>query len=165
MLRRNYYGEHLTQGVVIVKEGYQGTSAPPRVEIIEAGHPLPDTRGVNGAQQIYALLADTRPDDLVVCLISGGGSALLVSPAPGVSLGDLQNLTSSLLACGATINEINALRKHLDTVKGGGLARLASPATVVTLILSDVVGDPLDVIASGPTVPDSTTFGRLTRCW
>jgi hydroxypyruvate reductase len=104
------------------------------------------------------LLAGGRPDDLVICLISGGGSALLVDPAPGLSLSDLQGLTSTLLASGASINEINALRKHLDRMKGGGLARLASPATLITLVISDVVGNPLDVIASGPTVPDSTSF-------
>jgi hydroxypyruvate reductase len=104
------------------------------------------------------MLQDTQPEDLVICLFSGGGSALLVSPPPGITLEDLQTLTSHLLACGASINEINNLRKHLDQVKGGNLARLVAPAHVVTLILSDVVGDPLDVIASGPTVPDPTTF-------
>lgn len=151
-------GDRLTQGIVIVKEGYAGDISPEKVAILEAGHPLPDERGVAGAARILALLEDTRPDDLVICLISGGGSALLVSPAPGLTLADMQALTSALLACGANIGEINALRKHLDQVKGGQLARLAAPAHLATLILSDVVGDPLDVIASGPTVPDTTTF-------
>ena len=94
----------------------------------------------------------------MIALISGGGSALMMLPVPGVSLEDIQRLTSGLLACGATINEMNTLRKHLDQIKGGGLARMASPASLATLILSDVVGNPLDVIASGPTVPDTSTF-------
>jgi hydroxypyruvate reductase len=105
-----------------------------------------------------ALLEQASARDLVLVLISGGGSALLTLPAPGISLDDVQAMTALLLACGASINEINSLRKHLDIIKGGGLARMATPATVVTLILSDVVGNPLDVIASGPTVPDETTF-------
>jgi hydroxypyruvate reductase len=130
------------------------------IRILEAGHPLPDERGVTGSQQIEDLLSGTQPDDLVICLISGGGSALLVSPSPGITLDDMQELTTSLLACGANINEINALRKHLDRVKGGGLAGMAAPAAIATLILSDVVGDPLDVIASGPTVPDPSTYGQ-----
>jgi hydroxypyruvate reductase len=104
------------------------------------------------------LLANTAQDDLVICLMSGGASALLVSPAPGLTLADLQSLTSALLACGASIYEINTLRKHLEQLKGGGLARLAAPARVATLILSDVIGNPLEVIASGPTVPDPSTF-------
>lgn len=154
-------GDRLTQGVVIVKEGHLGNAdLPERIEILEAGHPVPDERGVLGGQRIQGLLQELQPDDLVISLISGGGSALLTLPAPGVSLSDLQSLTTALLACGATINEINSLRKHLDRMKGGGLACLASPATIVTLILSDVVGDPLDVIASGPTVPDPTRFDQ-----
>jgi len=154
-------GERLSGGVVIVKEGHAVTGTltiPARVEILEAGHPLPDHRGVEGAGRIADLLSGTSAQDLIICVISGGGSALLVSPTPGVSLADLHALTNALLACGASINEINTLRKHLETLKGGGLARLASPAQLGTLILSDVVGDPLDVIASGPTVPDPSTY-------
>lgn len=151
-------GDRLERGIVIVKEGHAGQEALPGVELLEAGHPIPDERGVAGAARILELLSDTRPDDLVLCLISGGGSALLVSPTPGISLGDLQELTSALLACGASINEINTLRKHLDQVKGGQLARSAAPAHLASLILSDVVGDPMDIIASGPTVPDPSTF-------
>jgi len=152
-------GEWLTEGTVIVKEGYAGSSSQTlRCEILEAGHPIPDERGFQATRRIKEILTSAQEDDLVVCLISGGGSALMTSPADGLGLDDLQALTSALLACGANINEINALRKHLDTIKGGGIARLAAPATVVTLILSDVVGDPLDVIASGPTVPDTSTF-------
>jgi hydroxypyruvate reductase len=156
--------DYLIRGVVIVKEGHtnfqslENRRAIRGITIYEAGHPVPDERGVHATQQIINILSDTQCDDLIICLISGGGSALMLSPVPGVSLGDLQGLTSQLLACGANINEINSLRKHLDRVKGGGLAQMAAPAQVVTLILSDVVNDPLDVIASGPTVPDTTTF-------
>jgi hydroxypyruvate reductase len=105
-----------------------------------------------------SLLHSAQAGDLVIVVISGGGSALLTAPAEGLALADLQALTNALLACGANIQEINTLRKHLDGIKGGGLARAAFPADVLTLILSDVIGDPLDVIASGPTVPDPTTF-------
>ncbi len=138
----------------------QGEDLPGSVAVLEAGHPVPDSRGVAGASRLVELLAQTTAEDLVVCLISGGGSALLHLPAPGLSLEDLQALTRVLLECGATINEINTLRKHLEQLKGGGLARLAAPARVVTLILSDVVGNPLDIIASGPTVPDPGTFAE-----
>ena len=152
-------GEHLSQGLVIVKEGYtdQSSQLPPYT-VIEAGHPVPDERGVQGALRIRELLGQAQADDLVICLISGGGSALLVSPVEGVSLADLQDLTGALLGCGASINEINTLRKHLEQLKGGGLARLAAPAQVAALALSDVIGDPLEVIASGPTSPDPSTF-------
>jgi hydroxypyruvate reductase len=154
-------GESLTAGQVIVKDGYgEGGDLPGSVAVLEAGHPVPDSRGVAGASRLVDLLAQTTSEDLVICLISGGGSALLHLPAPGLSLEDLQALTRVLLECGATINEINTLRKHLEQLKGGGLARLAAPARVLTLILSDVVGNPLDIIASGPTVPDPSTFAE-----
>lgn len=149
-------GDKLTEGLVNVKYGCVAPTS--LISVNEAGHPLPDARGLDGARRIAQLLQSATEDDLVICLISGGGSALLTLPVPGVSLEDLTVLTSSLLGCGATINEINAVRKHLSQVKGGLLARLSYPATVITLILSDVVGNPLDVIASGPTVPDPTTF-------
>ncbi|MBE0411156.1 MAG: glycerate kinase [Anaerolineales bacterium] len=157
-------GDHLHRGIVIVKEGYAGdsTSIGP-ISIIEAGHPIPDERGCQGAEQIIDLLKSTQEEDLVICLISGGGSAILVSPMDGLTLTDLQDLTSTLLASGATINQINALRKHLDRVKGGKLAKIASPAPVVSLILSDVVADPLEYIASGPTVPDPTSFSDVVK--
>jgi len=128
------------------------------VEMVEAGHPLPDAAGVRGTRRLADLLAGATSRDLVLAVISGGGSALLVLPAPGLSLADLQRTTDLLLRSGATIVEMNAVRKHLSQIKGGGLARLAAPAPVISLILSDVVGDPLDVIASGPTAPDPTTF-------
>jgi hydroxypyruvate reductase len=153
-------GDKLTNGIVIVKEGH----APPGqiespINILEAGHPIPDERGLRGTELILGLLEAATVDELVICLLSGGGSALLTAPVQGMSLDDFSRLTSTLLASGATINEINCIRKHLSQIKGGKLALAASPATLVSLILSDVVGDPLDVIASGPTVPDTTTFG------
>jgi hydroxypyruvate reductase len=129
------------------------------IEIFEAGHPVPDEAGLQGAGRIADLLRSTTSRDLVLCLISGGGSALMTSPMPGISLADLQSLTQLLLGCGATINEINTIRKHISQLKGGQLAQLASPSPVISLILSDVVGDPLEVVASGPTMPDPTTFG------
>jgi glycerate 2-kinase len=152
-------GDHLEAGVVVVKEGYAGdTASIGPISIREAGHPIPDERGCQGAEAIIRLLEATQSGDLVISLISGGGSAILVSPMGGLSLSDLQDLTAILLASGANINQINALRKHLDQVKGGKLAKLAFPAQVASLILSDVVGDPLKAIASGPTVPDPTSF-------
>jgi len=166
--------DRLTDGVMVVKgydEGAQGrggagaTVSPPvtpsprhPVTLVEAGHPIPDERGVAGARRIAQLLEQATERDLVIALISGGGSALLTLPAAGIGLAELQTLTSILLRCGANINEINTLRKHLDQVKGGGRARLAHPASVITLVLSDVVGNPLDVIGSGPTVPDTSSF-------
>lgn len=152
-------GNYLTDGLIITKEGY----LPPlpalrRIRIFEAGHPLPDVRGVEATRQMLCLLDNATADDLVLCLISGGGSALMTAPAEGITLNDLQQLTTNLLRCGATIAQINTLRKHLDQVKGGGLVQRAAPAHLCALILSDVVGDPLDIIASGPTIPDSSTF-------
>jgi glycerate 2-kinase len=159
-------GESLSEGVVLVKTGYTPfptESLPPKVTLLEAAHPIPDERGIQGTCRVLEMLANTGENDLVICLLSGGGSALLTQPAPGIHLDDLQVLTRHLLACGATIHEINSLRKHLDTVKGGGLARAAAPAQMVTLILSDVVGDPLEVIASGPTTPDPSTFRQAVE--
>jgi len=149
-------GDRIAAGVLVVKDGHG--LALKKVRVLEASHPVPDDRGVSGTAEILGLLAQATARDLVVCLISGGGSALLISPANGLSLQDKQETTKQLLACGATIHEINAVRKHLSRAKGGQLARAAHPAAVVSLILSDVVGDDLDVIASGPTVPDRSTF-------
>ena len=153
-------GQRVTAGLVNVKHGYLPAEAADvrRVEIVEAGHPTPDEAGRRGAERMVDMLSDLTERDLVICLISGGGSALMTLPQPTISLADVQALTGALLRCGATINEINAVRKHISRIKGGQLARLIHPAQVVSLILSDVVGNPLDVIASGPTVPDTTTF-------
>jgi glycerate 2-kinase len=150
------FGARVAGGLVVTKYGH---GEPLRkVELREAGHPVPDEAGVRASRDLSAMLGAVRAEDLVVCVISGGGSALLPSPADGISLGEKQEVTRLLLGCGATIGELNSVRKHLSALKGGGLARLAQPAALLTLILSDVVGDPLDVIASGPTVPDPTTF-------
>ena len=149
-------GERLKGGVVNVKYGH----ALPlkKIQVNEAGHPVPDEVGFQGARQIADLLKKTGEKDLVIFLISGGGSALLPYPAEGLTLDDKQQVTRRLLEVGANIHEINALRKHLSQVKGGRLARLAFPSTLISLILSDVIGDDLDTIASGPTVPDHSTF-------
>jgi hydroxypyruvate reductase len=149
-------GDRVSEGFVVVKDGYRLPAA--RVEIVEAGHPVPDARGLAAASRLLDLAAAATADDLVMVLLSGGGSALTPAPAPPVTLEDKQALTRLLLAAGATIGELNAVRKHLSRCKGGLLARAAAPAPVVTLALSDVVGDPLDVIASGPTAPDPTTY-------
>jgi hydroxypyruvate reductase len=148
--------DRIDSGVLVVKDGH---GLPLRkIRVQEASHPVPDERGVAGTLEILRLLQGAGKHDLVLCLISGGGSALLIAPAEGVSLPDKQATTRSLLACGATIHEINTIRKHLSRAKGGQLARAAHPATVLSLILSDVVGDDLDVIGSGPTVPDRSSY-------
>lgn len=150
-------GDRVAGGLVTVKAGH--TASLRRVRLCEAAHPVPDEAGVDGARRMLALLRDAGEGDLVIACISGGGSALLPLPAEGLGLSEKQEVTRLLLACGATIQEINAVRKHLSDVKGGLLARAAAPAPVVACILSDVIGDPLDAIASGPTAPDPTTFG------
>ena len=148
--------DRLTAGAVTVKYGHL---APVRaVTLYEAGHPIPDAAGLRGAEAIMQLARQAGENDLVFCLLSGGGSALTPAPCAGITLEEKQQLTSLLLACGASIDEINSLRKHLSHFKGGQLARLVAPARLMTLVLSDVVGDRLDVIASGPTVPDVSTF-------
>ena len=154
-------GERVSDGVIVVKDGH-GLPLQ-RVRVHEASHPVPDERGLRGAEEILSLLSGAGERDLIICLLSGGGSALLVGPAEGVSLKDKQKVTQLLLASGASIHEINTVRKHLSQVKGGGLAHAAHPATLVSLILSDVIGDDLDAIASGPTVPDSTTFPQAEQ--
>ena len=154
-------GNYLTAGLVVVKYGH--LAPVKKTKIIEAGHPLPDQKGVEGANELVSLLRQTTAEDLVICLISGGGSALLPLPAAGLTLDEKQKTTQALLACGAEITEINAIRKHLSQLKGGQLARLIAPATTISLILSDVIGDPLDSIASGPTVGDPTTFDQCLK--
>ena len=145
-------------GSVTVRYGHSAPTCVVRIR--EASHPVPDEAGVLATRAIVELLAEVNADDLVICVISGGGSALLTLPADGLALEHVQQTTDVLLRSGASINEINVVRKHLDTVKGGGLARLAAPAQVITLVLSDVVGNPLDAIASGPTVPDTSTWAE-----
>src|SRR5206468_6835504 len=148
--------DRITTGFVVVKDGHR---VPTRtVRVVEAGHPVPDARGLAAAGRLQELAASAGRDDLVIVLLSGGGSALTPAPAPPITLEEKQHVTRLLLAAGATIGELNAVRKHLSRFKGGLLARAAWPATVVTLALSDVIGDPVDVIASGPTAPDPTTF-------
>ena len=151
-------GPKVSGGLVIAKQGLGEETAVGPVEIARAAHPVPDAAGVDAARRLVRHLDGLTREDLVICLISGGGSALMTSPVPGVTLEELQRINDLLLGAGAPIEAINAVRKHLSQVKGGQLAALASPARVLTLILSDVVGSPLDVIASGPTAPDPTTF-------
>ncbi len=150
----------LKKGFITVKYGY-GEKLK-KIKINQAGHPIPDESGVKGATEIIRLLQTAGKDDLVICLISGGGSALLPLPAKGITLQEKQHTTQLLLKCGACIEEINTLRKHLSRIKGGWLAKIAFPAQLISLILSDVIGDPLTAIASGPTVPDTTTY---EECW
>ena len=151
----------ITQGVITTKYGY-GTPLK-GISVTEAGHPIPDEAGVVGSQRILDLLDGAGEQDLVLCVISGGGSALLPLPVDGISLTDKQKTTQALLDCGADIHQINTIRKHISGIKGGRLAEAAFPATLVTLVLSDVVGDDLDVIASGPTVPDRSTFADCMK--
>jgi glycerate 2-kinase len=150
-------GTRLTRGMVVTKQGH-ATVPLNRVEIIEAGHPIPDQAGVRASGTIRALLRELNARDLVLVAISGGASALLSAPAEPITLHAKQKTTDLLLRAGATIHELNAVRKHISTLKGGQLASLAYPATVVSLILSDVIGDRPDVIGSGPTAPDPSTF-------
>ena len=152
------WGDRITDGVVAVKDGY--TAPTRRVRVVEAGHPVPDERGAAAAREIRDLAESAGAVDLVLVLVSGGGSALTPAPAPPVTLADKRAVTRLLLAAGATINQLNAVRKHCSLLKGGQLARAAAPARVEALLLSDVVGDPLDVIASGPTTPDDSTFAE-----
>ncbi len=151
-------GERINTGIINVKYGF--TEKLVRTEIFEAGHPLPDQNGVTGTRKILALLERAGKRDLVFSLISGGGSALLPQPADRITLEEKQALTRLLLECGASIDEINTIRKHISSSKGGQMARTAYPATIINLMLSDVVGDRMDVIASGPFVPDLSTFGE-----
>jgi hydroxypyruvate reductase len=151
-------GRRIQAGFINVKDGH--TARLRRIEQNECGHPVPDERGVAGARRIAEIARGAGAGDLLICLISGGASALMPLPAEPISLAQKQETTKLLLASGADIHEINAVRKHISRIKGGQLAKLAQPATVVSLILSDVIGDDLDVIGSGPTAPDATTFAQ-----
>jgi glycerate 2-kinase len=149
-------GKRITGGLLNVKHGHVAKLR--RIRLNECGHPVPDEAGVQGAQEIGNIAAKAGEDDLLICLISGGGSALLPFPAQPVTLAEKQDTTQLLLRSGANIHEINTVRKHISSIKGGQLAALAWPAQVLSLILSDVIGDDLDVIGSGPTAPDSSAF-------
>ena len=153
----------MTRGFTSVVDAADGVIVAPNdgeapLPVVVAGHPIPDEGSAAGARRALELAASAGPDDVVVCLISGGASALLAAPARGLTLADLSETNRALLECGADIVDTNTVRKHLSAIKGGRLAAAAGRARLVTLVLSDVVGDPLDVIASGPTVPDPTTY-------
>lgn len=150
-------GDRIDTGIVIVKYGYS-TASLSKIIQIEASHPLPDEAGVKGTERIAGLLSGANEATFVICLLSGGASSLLVAPLEGISLEEKRRTTDLLLNCGASIHELNTVRKRLSRIKGGRLAEIASPASIAAFLLSDVIGDRLDVIASGPTVPDSSTF-------
>jgi glycerate 2-kinase len=163
----------ISDGVIITKYGHTLSQGPGargqepgigKIKVFEAGHPIPDENGMRATENVRELLRAADERDLVVCLVSGGGSALLVSPYEGIGLKEKQRITDLLMKSGADIVELNAVRKHLSRVKGGRLAELAWPAEVVSLMISDVIGDPLDVIASGPTAPDDSTFQEALDC-
>ena len=154
-------GNSITNGLVNVPR-----SSKNKTDIItlhEASHPIPDEAGVEGTRRMLKIAEQAKEDDLIICLISGGGSSLMPLPRGKISIADKKEITNALLKCGATINEINTVRKHISDFKGGWLAKKAYPSSILNLILSDVVGDPLDFIASGPTVPDSTTFSDAIK--
>jgi len=152
------WGDRIVDGLVAVKDGHVAPTR--RVRLVEAGHPVPDERGAEAAEEIRVLAEAAGADDLVLVLVSGGSSALTPAPAPPITLADKQDVTRLLLAAGANIGQLNTVRKHCSMLKGGQLARAASPARVEALLLSDVIGDPLDVIGSGPTAPDDSTFAE-----
>ncbi|MEM3626582.1 MAG: glycerate kinase [Candidatus Bathyarchaeia archaeon] len=154
-------GNRIKNGIVNVPQGSKHETSI--VKIHEASHPVPNEAGVDGTRRMLEIAERADEEDLIICLISGGGSSLMPLPRGEISISDKKEITNALLKCGATINEINTVRKHISDFKGGWLAKRAYPATILNLILSDVVGDPLDFIASGPTVPDSTTFGDAIK--
>lgn len=155
------FGDRITSGIICVKYGYVENLK--KIKTFEAAHPVPDEAGNEAAQKIYDLITKAGENDLVISLISGGGSALLPLPVQGISLQNIAAVTSLLLKSGASIHEINSFRKHLSRLKGGGMARAAYPATVINLMISDVVGDDMDVIASGPFVADTSTFAYVSN--
>jgi len=155
--------DQLSGGVIITKYGHVDRALPDHIRVHEAGHPVPNENSINATRELAALLRSATPRDLVIVVLSGGGSALMTLPADNISLADLQATTQLLLRAGATIQQINSIRKHVDNIKGGGLVRLANGATIITLVLSDVIGDDLSVIASGPAVPDPSTFDDASR--
>jgi len=154
-------GNFIKRGSINVPKGsrYRAT----KIKFHEANHPIPNEAGVDGTRRMLEIVEQAEENDLIICLISGGGSSLMPLPRDKITIDDKREITNALLKCGATINEINTVRKHISDFKGGWLAKKAYPATILNLILSDVVGDPLDFIASGPTVPDSTTFSDAVK--
>jgi len=154
-------GKHITRGIVNVPRGDKAKTNI--IKLHAASHPIPDETGVQGTTQMLKIAEKANEDDLIICLISGGGSSLMPLPRGEISVADKREITNALLKCGATINEINTVRKHISEFKGGWLAKKAYPATILNLILSDVLSDPLDFIASGPTVLDSTTFSDAVK--
>jgi glycerate-2-kinase len=154
-------GNRITNGLVNVPRSSKNKTDI--IKLHEASHPIPDEAGVEGTRRMLKIAEQAKEDDLVICLISGGGSSLMPLPRGKISIADKKKITNVLLKCGATINEINTVRKHISDFKGGWLAKKAYPSSILNLILSDVVGDPLDFIASGPTVPDSTTFSDAVK--
>jgi len=153
--------QYITKGLVNIPHGNKHKTEI--IKLHEASHPIPDKSGVEGTRRMFKIAEQAKKEDLVICLISGGGSSLMSLPRDGITINDKRKITDTLLKSGATINEVNTVRKHISDFKGGWLAKKAYPAIVLNLILSDVVGDPLDFIASGPTVPDSTTFSDAIR--
>jgi glycerate 2-kinase len=152
-------GNLVSSGIAVTKYGHcQSVELPLEFAVFEAGHPVPDENSVAAAQAVIELAAREPRDGLIVCLISGGGSSLLALPAEGITLGEKQHLISLLLKAGAGIDELNCVRKHISRIKGGRVAQMLYPASVVSLIISDVIGDRIDVIASGPTAPDASTY-------
>lgn len=155
---RNHLGQRIRDGVVIVKHLEKSISHYKNIRYFQGNHPVPGPDSLESTKELVKITSKFTEKDLVLCVITGGGSALMTLPRENIELDDLREITELLLRCGATIQEINTIRKHLDQVKGGGIAQLVSPAQLVTLILSDVIGNPIDIIASGPTVPDPSTF-------
>jgi glycerate 2-kinase len=149
-------GDKISRGIITINESSKKDIGP--IKVIQAGHPIPTEKGINGANEILSLAEEAKEKDLIIVLISGGGSALLAAPMDEISLPDLQKTNELLLASGASIKEINTIRKHISKIKGGKLSKAAYPASLISLIISDVVGDDLSTIASGPTVGDSTTY-------
>ncbi|MEM2897269.1 MAG: glycerate kinase [Candidatus Bathyarchaeia archaeon] len=156
-------GDRISYGKIGILKGTKEKYSLRKIRTHEASHPIPDENSVEYAKEILGLLNNLSDKDLVLCLISGGGSALMSMPKEGISLEDKKTIIDKLLKAGARINELNAVRKHISMIKGGQLAKKAYPATLISLIVSDVVGDPIDVIASGPTAPDSSTYTDATR--
>jgi glycerate 2-kinase len=154
-------GPRITGGHIVVKYGY--SCKLKRIKVSEAGHPVPDASGFRATEELVAISSRASENDLVICLISGGASALLADLPPGILPEELYIMNNLLIRCGASIQEINCVRKHLSRIKGGQLARIIRPASLISIILSDVTGNPLEVIGSGPTVPDSSTFGDALK--